>query len=426
MLDPKYVREHETDVRKALENCKSKVDLSLYLDLERRRRDLMISADKRKARLNQASEEMSKLKKEGKDITGYRAKLSELSNEIKEMDAEITSVEKDFHELELQVCNLPHETVPVGGEEANQEVRRVGEPKKFDFKPKPHEELGITLGILDFEKAAKVSGARFFSLSGPGAKLERALTNFMLDENSRKGYQEMVVPHLVNYESMETSGQFPKFIDQAFAIEKDKLYLIPTSEVSLANLHRGETFPVGSLPKKYAAFTPYYRREAGRYGKDTKGLIRLHQFNKVEMFQFVEPEKSMEALERLTGDAEDLLKKLGLPYRVVVLATGDKSFSSVKTYDLEVWLPSQNTYREISSCSNCTDFQARRGGIKFKREGGSKPELVHTLNGSGLAVGRTWLAILENYQQGDGSVIIPDALKPYMGGVEVLKSPKPA
>jgi len=421
MLDPKYVREHEPEVRKALENCKSKVDLSLYLDLERRRRDLMVSADKRKARLNQASEEMSRMKKEGKDITEYRAKLSELSSEIKEMDAEIASVEKDFHDIELQVCNLPHESVPVGGEEANKEVRRVGEPKKFDFKPKPHEELGVSLGILDFEKAAKVAGARFFSLSGLGAKLERALVNFMLDQNSQKGYLEMVVPHLVNYESMETSGQFPKFIDQAFAIEKDKLYLIPTSEVSLANLHRGETFPLGSLPKKYAAFSPCYRREAGSYGKDTKGLIRLHQFNKVEMFQFVEPEKSMEALEQLTADAEDLLRKLGLPYRVVVLATGDKSFSSVKTYDLEVWIPSQDTYREISSCSNCTDFQARRGGIKFKREGVSKAELVHTLNGSGLAVGRTWLAILENYQQADGSVTVPPALKPYMDGIEVLK-----
>jgi seryl-tRNA synthetase len=425
MLDPKYVREHEAEVRKALEDCKSKVDLALYLDLERRRRDLMISADKRKARLNQASEEMSKMKKEGKDIAPFQAKLKELSDEIKQMDGEIAAVEKDFHEIELQVCNLPHETVPVGGEEANKEVRKVGEPRKFDFKPKPHEELGQSLGILDFERAAKISGARFFTLAGFGAKLERALVNFMLDLNTQKGYQEMVVPHLVNYASMETSGQFPKFIDQAFAIEKDGFYLIPTSEVSLANLHRGETFPVGSLPKKYMAYTPCYRREAGTYGKDTKGLIRLHQFNKVELFQFVEPDKSMETLEQLTSDAGNILEKLGLPYRVVVLATGDKSFSSVKTYDLEVWLPSQNTYREISSCSNCTDFQARRGGIKVKKEGGGKPELVHTLNGSGLAVGRTWLAILENYQQADGSVTIPEALQPYLGGLKVIAPNKP-
>ncbi|HVM31798.1 MAG TPA: serine--tRNA ligase [bacterium] len=423
MLDPKYVREHEAEVRQALENCRSKVDLSLYLDLERRRRDLMVSVDKRKARLNQASEEMGRMKKEGKDISQYQSKLKELSDEIKQMDGEIAAVEKDFRDVELQVCNLPHPSVPVGGEEANQEVRRVGEPKQFDFKPKTHDELGVGLGILDFEKAAKISGARFFTLWNLGAKLERALVNFMLDHHASKGYQELVVPHLVAYESMEMSGQFPKFIEQAFAVEKDNLYLIPTAEVSLANLHRGETLPAGSLPKKYAAFSPCYRREAGSYGKDTKGLIRLHQFNKVELFQFVEPEKSMEALEALTADAEDILKKLGLPYRVVALATGDKSFASTKTYDLEVWLPSQNTYREISSCSNCTDFQARRGGIKFKREGGGKPELVHTLNGSGLAVGRTWLAILENYQKADGSVEIPEVLRPYLGGQTVISRP---
>jgi len=421
MLDPRYVREHEAEVRKALEDCRSKVDLSLYLDLERRRRDLMISVDKRKARLNQASEEMGRMKKEGKDIAPYQAKLKELSDEIRQMDGEIASVEKDFRDIELTLCNLPHESVPVGGEEANREVRKVGEPSKFTFKPKPHEELGLSLGILDFERAARISGARFFTLSGLGAKLERALASFMLDLHSGKGYREMVVPHLVNYESMEASGQFPKFIEQAFAIEKDKLYLIPTAEVSLANLHRGEVLPGPSLPRKYVSFTPCYRREAGSYGKDTKGLIRLHQFHKVELFQFVEPEKSMEALEQLTADAEEVLKRLGLAYRVVVLATGDKSFSSVKTYDLEVWLPSQGAYREISSCSNCTDFQARRGGIKFKREGGGKPEWVHTLNGSGLAVGRTWLAILENYQQADGSVLVPEALRPYLGGVEVLK-----
>ncbi len=424
MLDPKYVREHEAEVRQALENCKSKVDLSLYLDLERRRRDLTISVDKRKERLNKASEEMGRMKKEGQDISAYRGKLQELSDEIKQMDNEIAAVDKDFHDIELQICNLPDASVPVGGEDQNQEIRKVGEPKKMDFKPKPHEELGVALGILDFEKAAKVSGARFFTLWGLGAKLERALANFMLDLHTKRGYQEIVVPHLVNYQSMEMSGQFPKFIEQAFATKEDPLYLIPTAEVSLANLHRGETLAPGSLPRKYAAFTPCYRREAGTYGKDTKGLIRLHQFNKVEMFQFVEPEKSAEALEGLVGDAEEVLKQLSLPYRVVVLATGDKSFSSVKTYDLEVWVPSQNTYREISSCSNCSDFQARRGGIKFKREGGGKPELVHTLNGSGLAVGRTWLAILENYQQADGSVVIPEVLRPYLGGLDVIRPSK--
>jgi seryl-tRNA synthetase len=364
------------------------------------------------------------MKKEGKDISEYRGKLQELSDEIKTMDNEIAAVEKDFRDIELQVCNIPDTSVPVGGEDKNQEVRKIGEPKKFDFKPKPHEELGTALGILDFEKAAKVSGARFFTLWNQGAKLERALINFMLDFHSQHGYQEIVVPHLVNYQSMEMSGQFPKFIEQAFAIKEDNFYLIPTAEVSLANLHRGDTLPAGSLPKKYVAFTPCYRREAGTYGKDTKGLIRLHQFNKVEMFQFVEPEKSMEALEALVNDAGEILRLLGLPYRVVVLATGDKSFSSVKTYDLEVWVPSQNTYREISSCSNCSDFQARRGGIKFKRESGGKPELVHTLNGSGLAVGRTWLAILENYQQADGSVVVPQVLRSYLGGLDVIRPAK--
>jgi seryl-tRNA synthetase len=367
---------------------------------------------------------MGRMKKEGQDISSYRGKLQELSDEIKQTDNEIAAVEKDFHEIELQICNLPDTSVPIGGEENNKEIRKVGEPRLFDFKPKPHEELGAALGVLDFEKAAKVSGARFFSLWGLGAKLERALTNFMLDLHEKQGYQELVVPHLVNYQSMEMSGQFPKFVEQAFATKEDNLYLIPTAEVSLANLHRGETLPIGSLPKKYAAYTPCYRREAGTYGKDTKGLIRLHQFNKVEMFQFVEPEKSAEALESLVGNAEEVLKLLGLPYRVVVLATGDKSFSSVKTYDLEVWVPSQNTYREISSCSNCTDFQSRRGGIKFKREGGGKPELVHTLNGSGLAVGRTWLALLENYQQADGSVVIPEVLRPYLGGLDIIHPSK--
>jgi seryl-tRNA synthetase len=318
--------------------------------------------------------------------------------------------------------------VPVGGEEANREVRKVGEPPQFDFKPRPHDELGISLGILDFTAAADIAGARFFTLWNDGARLERALINFMLDRHHAKGYQELAVPHLVNYGSMETSGQFPKFLEQAFAIEKDQFYLIPTAEVPLGNLHRNVPLkdPGGSspLPKKYAAYTPCYRREAGSYGKDTKGLIRLHQFNKVELFQYVEPEKSMEALEELTADAEDILKALGLPYRVVVLATADKSFSAVKTYDLEVWLPSQGTYREISSCSNCGDFQARRGGIKFKRNAAAKPELVHTLNGSGLAVGRTWLAILENYQQADGSVVIPEVLRPYLGGLAALRPPK--
>jgi seryl-tRNA synthetase len=380
-----------------------------------------MTADKQKARLNQASEEISRLKKQGQDVSKLLPELHKLSAEIKRMDEEITAVEKDFRDAALTFCNLPHESVPVGGEEANLEVLRWGTPRDFGFKPQPHDDLAASLGILDMDRAAKVSGARFYTLTGSGARLERALVNFMLDRHTANGYTEVLPPHLVTYASMEASGQFPKFIDQAFAVEKDGLYLIPTAEVPVTNLHREEVFPPGTLPRKYVAYTPCYRREAGSYGKDTKGLIRLHQFNKVELFQFVEPEKSMDSLEQLTADAEGVLQALGLPYRKVVLATGDKSFCSVKTYDLEVWLPSQGRYREISSCSNCTDFQARRGGIRFKRDAKSKPELVHTLNGSGLAVGRTWLALLENYQQADGSVTLPQDLQPYMGGIGVIK-----
>jgi seryl-tRNA synthetase len=425
LLDPKYVREHEADVRQALAACNSKADLGLYLDLDRRKRDLTTSVEKRKARLNQASEEIAKMKKQGQDVAALLPKLHELSAEIKQMDEEIASVEKDFRDLALTFCNLPDPALPVGGEEVNQEVRKWGTPTTLAFKAKPHDEIGLSLGILDMERASKVSGARFYALTGLGAKLERALINFMLERHSAKGYVEVMPPHLVHYQSMETSGQFPKFVDQAFAIEKDGLYLIPTAEVPVTNLHRDETFAPGTLPRKYVSYTPCYRREAGSYGKDTKGLIRLHQFNKVELFQFVEPGKSMEVLEELTADAEGVLQALGLPYRVVMLSTGDKSFGSVKTYDLEVWLPSQNTYREISSCSNCTDFQARRGNIRFRREAKGKPELVHTLNGSGLAVGRTWLAILENYQNQDGSVTIPEVLRPYMGGLEKIQVQKP-
>ena len=424
MLDPKYVREHEAEVRQALQDCRSKADLALYLRLDKRRRELLGQVDLMKAKLNQASEGVAKLKKQGGDASPLLGELQTLSNEIKTLDVEIAGVEKEFRDTALLFCNLPHPSVPVGGEEANQEVRKWGEPRDLGFKPTPHDELGTALGILDMDRAATASGARFYVLTGAGARLERALINFMLDRHTANGYVECMPPHLVTYASMEASGQFPKFVDQAFAIEKDGLYLIPTAEVPVTNLHRDEVLPPGSLPKKYASYTPCYRREAGSYGKDTKGLIRLHQFNKVELYQFVEPEKSMDALEALTADAESILQALELPYHVVALSTGDKSFGSVKTYDLEVWLPSQGKYREISSCSNCTDFQARRASIRFRRDAKSKPELVHTLNGSGLAVGRTWLAILENHQQADGSVKLPKVLWPYMGGLESIQVAK--
>jgi seryl-tRNA synthetase len=424
MLDPKYVREHEAEVRQGLLNCNSKADLDQYLTLDRKRRELLSAVDVKKAKLNQSSEAVARLKKQGGDATQLMAESQTLSHEIKQLDVEAGEVEKNFRDLALTFCNMPHPSVPVGGEECSLEVRKWGDIRSFDFTPKAHDDLATSLGILDMDRAAKASGARFYALLGEGARLERALINFMLDRHAANGYTECLPPHLVTYASMEASGQFPKFVDQAFAIEKDGLYLIPTAEVPVTNLHRDEVLPPGSLPKKYASYTPCYRREAGSYGKDTKGLIRLHQFNKVELYQFVEPEKSMDALEALTSDAESILQALKLPYRVIALATGDKSFGSVKTYDLEVWLPSQNKYREISSCSNCSDFQARRGGIRFRREAKSKPELVHTLNGSGLAVGRTWLAVIENYQQADGSVTIPDVLKPYMGGLDAIHPKK--
>jgi seryl-tRNA synthetase len=423
MLDPKFVRENEALVRKALKDCVSQANLDDYLVLERKRRELMAALENLKAAKNKASEEVNRLKKKGADAQANIAALQKVSADIKKMESDLFEVEGSFHAVELQLCNVPHDSVPVGPDSrSNVEVRRWGTPTSLPFEAKPHFELGVDLGILDFERAARMSGARFFALTGLGAKLERALMNFMLDLHASKGYEEVVVPHLVNRESMVVSGQFPRFVDQAFAIEKDGFYLVPTAEVPLTNLHRDEIFPPGSLPKKYCAHTPCYRREAGSYGQDTRGLIRLHQFNKVELFHFVEPGKSFESLEQMLADAEDVLQKLGLPYRVVVLATGDKSFTSAKTYDLEVWVPSQKRYREISSCSNCTDFQARRGKIRFKRESGGKTELVHTLNGSGLAVGRTWLAILENYQQADGSVTIPEVLRPYMGGLDVIKA----
>jgi seryl-tRNA synthetase len=424
MLDPKFVREHESEVRQTLSNCGSTVDLSLYLDLERRRRDLTTSVEKRKSRKNKASEEISKLKREGQDVSAWLPKLQELSEEIKGMENEIAAVESDFRKLELTLCNLPHPSVPIGRDEsANQIIRHWGTPPTLSFQPKTHTELGDRLSILSLERASKMSGSRFAVLTGLGAQLERALMNFMIDTHLANNYIEVTVPHLVTAESMEASGQFPKFIDQAFAIEKDQLFLIPTAEVPLTNLHRNEVLSKNLLPRKYVAYSPCYRREAGSYGQETKGLIRLHQFDKVELYQLVEPEKSFEALESLTQDAERILQALELPYRVTLLCTGDKSFASSKTYDLEVWLPSQNSYREISSCSNCTDFQARRANIRYRQEAASKPNYVHTLNGSGLAIGRTWLAILENFQQKDGSIVIPRALRPYCHGLEILKAP---
>jgi len=344
-----------------------------------------------------------------------------VSDRIKELDEKLKALEESTNEFLLNVPNIPHESVPVGKDETeNVVVRRWGEPREFDFEPLNHWDIGETLGIIDFERAAKIAGARFSLTKGFGAKLERALMNFMLDQHATKGYQEVLPPIIVNRDSMRGTGQLPKFEMELFRIVDPEFYLIPTAEVPVTNIHRNEILDEKDLPIYYTAYTPCFRREAGSYGKDVRGLIRQHQFNKVELVKFVKPEDSYDELESLTMNAEDILRKLELPYRVIALCTGDIGFSAAKTYDLEVWLPGQQKYREISSCSNFADFQARRANIRFKREGKKGTEFVHTLNGSGLAIGRSLVAILENYQQKDGSVIVPEALRPYMG-VEVIR-----
>jgi len=383
------------------------------------RRTLTVAVDTLRHDLKKGSEDVARLKREKQPADGATARMKALGDRIKATEESLRAAEERVMDLALRIPNLPHSSVPAGKEPAdNQEIRKWGAAPSFTFAPKAHWDLGEALGILDFERAAKVAGARFVVLTGLGARLERALINFMLDLHTTKhGYQEVVPPFMVNRASMTGTGQLPKFEEDLFKLRDDDFFLIPTAEVPVTNLLRDEIVPEERLPIRYAAYTPCFRREAGSYGKDTRGLIRQHQFNKVELVAFSRPEDSYQELERLTGHAETVLQELKLPYRIVTLCTGDMGFSAAKTYDLEVWLPSQKTYREISSCSNFDSFQARRAGIRFRRADG-KTDLVHTLNGSGLAVGRTVVAILENYQQADGSVTIPTALRPYMGGVE--------
>ncbi|MFN3477350.1 MAG: serine--tRNA ligase, partial [Candidatus Methylomirabilales bacterium] len=386
-------------------------------------RRLLTEVEQLKHRKNVVSEEVGRRKRAGEEVEGLIAEMREISEKIKKLDEEIKAYEERIQELLLLIPNLPHDSVPVGsGSEENVEVRRWGMPRPFDFEPKPHWEIGEKLGILDLGKAAKLSGSRFALLTGAGALLERALINFMLDLHIKEhGYTEVFPPLLVNADTMLGTGQLPKFEEELFKTFKDEggeLYLIPTAEVPVTNLHRDEILPPGSLPLNYVAYTPCFRREAGSYGKDVRGIMRQHQFNKVELVKFVEPEASYEALEELTRHAEEVLRRLNIPYRVVALCTGDLGFASAKTYDIEAWIPSQGVYREISSCSNCEAFQARRAGIKFRRHPKARAEYVHTLNGSGLAVGRTWIAVVENYQEEDGSVVIPEVLRPYMNGLE--------
>jgi seryl-tRNA synthetase len=428
MLDLNYVRENLAGVRAALDKRGmpgAALDDFAQADAERRR--VIAESDQLNAERNIASREIGALMKEGKreEADARRKAINESKDRIAELDQEREQAEARIRELLSTLPNIPHESVPVGTDEsANVEVRRWGTKPEFDFEPKDHVDLGTALGILDLERATKITGARFAILNGAGARLERALIDFMLDLHTREhGYLETLPPFIVNRDSLFGTGQLPKFAEDLFKLEDDRgLYLVPTAEVPVTNYYRDEILDASQLPMKWAAYTPCFRSEAGSHGKDTRGVIRQHQFEKVELVKYTLPENSYDELEALTLNAETILQRLGIHYRVVALATGDLGFSNAKTYDIEVWLPSQNTFREISSCSNYEAFQARRANIRFRRAGGSKPEFVHTLNGSGLAVGRTWLAVLENFQQADGSVSIPEALRPFMGGLEAIKA----
>jgi len=423
MLDSRYLRENLEEAERRLATRGGDIDLSAFRGLDEKRRGLLVEAESLKAERNQVSALIGKTRDKSQ-VQGEIVRMKEVSARIKQLDEELRGVEAELQEFLLTIPNLPHSKTPVGlSEEENVEIRRWGTPRRFEFEIRDHVDLGEGLGILDFERAGKLSGARFSLARGGGAKLERALINFMLDlHTDEHNYIEILPPFMVNRATMTGTGQLPKFEDDLFHTEGVDLFLIPTAEVPVTNIHRDEILAGDDLPLCYTAYTPCFRKEAGSHGRDTRGLIRQHQFSKVELVKFVRPEDSDAELEKLLADAERVLQLLELPYRVMDLCTGDIGFSAARTFDIEVWLPGQDCYREISSCSTFTDFQARRAGIRFRREAGAKPELLHTLNGSGLAVGRTLVAILENYQQADGSVIIPESLRSYMGGLEVLRA----
>jgi len=426
MIDAAYVRDHLEAARAGLRNrgMDPDNDLEQLATLESRRKRLIPELEGLKREQNTSGDEIARAKRQGLDASGIFAANKARNQHIRQLEIQLDNVELQKAALLMGIPNLPHASVPVGATaDANQEVRRHGEPKAFDFEPRPHWDLGPALGIIDFERATRMSGSRFSVLLGAGARLARALINFMLELHTREhGYVEVEPPFLVNAEALRGTGNLPKFEKDLFKIAGEwDLYLIPTAEVPLTNLHRGEIIDGRQLPLRYTAYTPCFRSEAGSYGADVRGLIRQHQFDKVELVKFTTPDESYDELESLTANAEEVLKRLGLPYRTMALATGDLGFASAKTYDIEVWLPSQKTYREISSCSNTEAFQARRANIKFRPEGSGKAEFVHTLNGSGLAVGRTLIAILENYQQADGSVAVPEPLRGYMGGLEKIE-----
>ena len=422
MLDVKLLREDLAQVKERMATRGGAVDWEVFVAIDRERRDALANIERLKEKKNRLSGEIGKLKKSGGDASPLMRETEDLSEAIRISEAPLADIEARFENFMLTVPNLPSPTVKVGKDERdNREVRRWGEPPKFEFEAQNHWDIGESLAILDFERAAKIAGARFTVYRGAGARLERALINFMLDlHTSENGYQEMLPPALVNRAALVGTGQLPKFEEDLFHLAPGDYFLIPTAEVPLTNLHRDEILEREALPVKYVAYTPCFRSEAGSYGKDVRGLIRQHQFNKVEMVKLTEPENSYDELETMVQNAEEVLQRLKLPYRVVELCTGDMGFGAAKTYDLEVWLPGQNAYREISSCSNCEAFQARRANIRYRKERKGRPLFVHTLNGSGLAVGRTLVAVLENYQQKNGSVIIPDALRPYMGGLEQI------
>jgi len=420
MLDIKYLRQNIELVQKKMDERGQKIDFGRFLDLEAKRRDILQAVEALRNERNSVSKQVGELKKKKEDASGLIAKMGEVSAKIKEYDESLKATEEELGAFVMIIPNVQHESVPVGSNpEDNAVVRTWGEIPFFNFEPKQHFDLGENLNILDFARGAKITGARFTLYRGAAAQLERAITNFMLDlHTSEHGYTEVFTPFMVNAESMTGTGQLPKFKEDLFKIEGMEYYLIPTAEVPVTNIYRDEILDEDMLPVYFVAYSACFRAEAGSYGKDTRGLIRQHQFNKVEMVKFSKPETSYDELEKLTANAEEILKRLGIPFRTVCLCTGDLGFSSAKTYDVEAWMPGQNTYREISSCSNFEDFQARRAAIRFRRKDSGKVEFVHTLNGSGLAVGRTVVAVLENYQQADGSIVIPEALRPYMRGLE--------
>ncbi|AFS77113.1 seryl-tRNA ligase SerS [Gottschalkia acidurici 9a] len=423
MLDIKRIRNNPEEVKSQLSKRGGEYNIDLIVELDESRRKLLVEVEEMKAKQNQVSKEIPKLKKEGKDASEVLKEMKELSDKVTQKDIEVKEIEAKLHDAILEIPNIPNADIVVGAsDEDNVEIRKVGEPHNFDFEVKPHWDLGTDLDILDFERATKLTGARFTLFKGLGATLERALINFMLSTHTTKhGYTEVSPPFMVNRQSMIGTGQLPKFEEDMFKISGREFYLIPTAEVPVTNIHRDEILDEEKLPLYYTAYTPCFRQEAGSAGRDTRGIIRNHQFDKIELVKLVKPESSYEELEKLTDNAEQILKALNIPYRVVELCTGDIGFSSAKTYDIEVWMPSYGRYVEISSCSNFEDFQARRANLRYRSKETGKPEFVHTLNGSGLAVGRTLAALLENYQQEDGSIVIPEALRPFMGGLEKIE-----